>query len=340
MTSQSTPRIRRIATEEAFMIPEQLGALKEFVASGGDDPDVDMWKVLLSKDAEVRISQLLDSRGDRIRKMDEYGVDVFVLSLTSPGVQMLPADRAAALARLANDYLAETVRSHPGRYAGLATIAPQDPAWSVKEMERAIRQLGLNGFVINSHTNGEYLDDPKFWPILEAAEALDAPIYLHPRAPSKAMAQPYRIYNLENALWGYQAETGLHAIRMISSGLFDRFPNLKIVLGHMGEGIPFWLWRIDYMHSQNPMRPKVRKLPSEYFRDSFYITTSGMNWNPTLEFCMSVLGPDKIMFAIDYPYQRPAAAVAFMNNAPISLEDKQKIFATTAERVFKIAAPS
>jgi 5-carboxyvanillate decarboxylase len=314
MTSQSTPPLRRIATEEAFMIPEQLEVLKEFVASGGDDPDIDMWKVLLSKEAEVRISQLLDSRGDRIRKMDEYGVDVFVLSLTSPGVQMLPTDRAAALARLANDYLAETVRSHPGRYAGLATIAPQDPAWSVKEMERAIRQLGLNGFVINSHTNGEYLDDPKFWPILEAAEALDAPIYLHPRAPSKAMAQPYRIYNLENALWGYQAETGLHAIRMISSGL----------------------WRIDYMHSQNPMRPKVRKLPSEYFRDSFYITTSGLNWNPTLEFCMSVLGPDKIMFAIDYPYQRPAAAVAFMNNAPISLEDKRKIFATTAERVFKI----
>lgn len=335
MTPATRP-FRRIATEEAFMIPEQLEAIKDFVASGLDDPDIDMWKVLLSKEAEVRISQLLDSRGDRLKKMDEYGVDVFILSLTSPGVQMLAADRARPLAALANDRLAEMVRAHPTRYAGLATIAPQDPAWSTTEMERAIKSLGLNGFIINSHTDGGYLDEERFWPILEAAEALDAPIYIHPRAPSKAMAAPYRVYHLENALWGYQAETGLHAIRMISSGLFDRFPKLRIVLGHMGEGIPYWLWRIDYMHKQNPMRPQLKRLPSEYFKENFYVTTSGMNWNPTLEFCLSVLGADRIMFAIDYPYQRPAGAVSFMDSAPISEADRRKIYFENAERVFRL----
>lgn len=317
------------------MIPEQLEAIRRRLKSGIDDPDLDMWRVLEADPKQVLISRLLDA-DERRRWMDELGVDLFILSLTTPGAQMFDAEEGTALAALANDRLAETIASDPKRYAGLASLAPQDPARAVREMERAISQLGFCGVIINSHTHGEYLDETKYWPILEAAEALDAPIYIHPRAPSQAMAGPFRVYNMDNALWGYQADTGLHAMRMISSGLFDRFPRLKIVLGHLGEGIPFWLWRIDYMHRQNPGRPKLAKMPSQYFLDNFTVTTSGMNWMPALDFCLSVLGPDRIMFAIDYPYQRPAIAVRFLDEAPLSDDVKRKIFQDNAERIFKL----
>lgn len=317
------------------MIPEQLDAIRRYLKSGIDDPDLDMWRVLETDPKKVLISRLLDA-DERRRWMDELGVDLFILSLTTPGAQMFDADEGTALAALANDRLAETIASDPRRYAGLASLAPQDPARAVQEMERAINRLGFCGVVINSHTHGEYLDEKKYWPILEAAEALDAPIYIHPRAPSRAMAGPFRVYNMDNALWGYQADTGLHAMRMISSGLFDRFPRLKIVLGHLGEGIPFWLWRIDYMHRQNPARPKLAKLPSQYFLDNFTVTTSGMNWMPALDFCLSVLGPERIMFAIDYPYQRPAIAVRFLDEAPLTDDVKRQIFQDNAERIFKL----
>lgn len=317
------------------MIPEQLDAIRRYLKSGIDDPDLDMWRVLETDPKKVLISRLLDA-DERRRWMDELGVDLFILSLTTPGAQMFDADEGTALAALANDRLAETIASDPRRYAGLASLAPQDPARAVQEMERAINRLGFCGVVINSHTHGEYLDEKKYWPILEAAEALDAPIYIHPRAPSRAMAGPFRVYNMDNALWGYQADTGLHAMRMISSGLFDRFPRLKIVLGHLGEGIPFWLWRIDYMHRQNPARPKLAKMPSQYFLDNFTVTTSGMNWMPALDFCLSVLGPERIMFAIDYPYQRPAIAVRFLDEAPLTDDVKRQIFQDNAERIFKL----
>ena len=235
----------------------------------------------------------------------------------------------------------QLIARHPTRYAGLATIAPQDPKRAVKEMERAIRTLKLNGVMINSHTNGEYLDELKFWPILEAAAGLDVPIYIHPRSPSPAMAQPYRKYHLEHAIWGYAVETGLHAVRLIMSGVFDKYPTLKIVIGHMGENIPYALYRMDWMHARAPVamdRPKLALTPSEYFRRNFMITTSGVNWHPALKFCIEVLGADNIMWAVDYPYQETHEAVRFMNDAPISDEDKAKIFHRNAERVFRIPA--
>ena len=147
---------------------------------------------------------------------------------------MFHVDTATALASLVNDRIAEAVRKHPARFAGLATLAPQDPKRAVAEMERAIQRLKLNGFIINSHTNNEYLDQQKFWPILEAAEGLDAPIYIHPRAPADGMAAPFRDYRLEAAVWGYGVEVGTHAVRLMMSGVLDRFPKLKVVIGHMG----------------------------------------------------------------------------------------------------------
>ena len=202
-----------------------------------------------------------------------------------------------------------------------------------------MRALKLNGLIINSHTNGEYLDEARYWPILEAAAAHHAPIYIHPRAPSPQMAGAYRAYTLEHAIWGFQAEAGLHGLRLIMSGVFDRFPNLKIVLGHMGEGLPYWLYRLDAMYQSFKVadRPQLKQLPSAYVKQNFLITTSGMNWSPALKFCIEVLGADNLMFAIDYPFVDSGDSVRFLREAPICDEDKAKIFHRNAERVFGIA---
>jgi len=337
--ASSKKSYRRIATEEAWSIPEQMEAMREMAMSAQEyDPDLFLWKIMTDSKGPV-YSRLLDVDDERLRIMDRHGVNVHVLSLTSTGVQMLDADRGTALATLANDRLAEAIRRHPDRYAGLATLAPQDPQRAVKEIDRVVGKLKLNGFIINSHTNDEYLSERKYWPVLEAIASHDVPLYIHPRAPRPAMARAYRTDHLEHAIWGYQAETGLHALRLITSGVFDHFPKLKIVLGHMGEAIPYWLYRIDWMHGKSIIgfdRPKLKRRPSEYFKENFYITTSGMNWHPVLHFCINVLGADRIMFAIDYPYQESGEAVEFMNSAPISEEDKDKIFHKNAEQVFRI----
>jgi predicted TIM-barrel fold metal-dependent hydrolase len=260
-----------------------------------------------------------------------------VLAMTSTGVQQLEVEEATRVAENGNDLLAEAIKRHPTRYAGLATIPVQDPKRAVKEMERAITKLKLNGVMINSHTNGEYLDEDKYWPILEAASGLDATVYIHPRAPSPAMREPYRRYQLEHAIWGYAVEVGLHAVKLLMCGVFDKYPNLRIVIGHMGENIPYALYRMDWMHGHFSFdRPKLKLTPSEYFKRNFTITTSGVNWVPALEFCIGVLGADNIMWAVDYPYQETVEATQWLNDAPISDADKAKIFHQNAERLFKI----
>jgi 5-carboxyvanillate decarboxylase len=283
---------------------------------------------------------LLDLEGERLRVMDEYGVDMQVLSLTSPGVQMFDADTATDLAIVANDVLVETIRRHPTRFAGLASFAPHSPTRAAKEMQRAVHSLKLNGFIVNSHTNNEYLDDPKFWPIFEAAEDLGRPLYIHPRAPSDGMAEPFRAYGMEAAVWGYGMETGTHAVRLMFSGLFDRFPRLKIILGHMGEAIPFWFWRMDFMHTRMKATGRTRKTdlkPSEYFKRNFAITTSGVESPEALEYSIKVLGVENVMWAIDYPYQPTAPAVAFMDAAPIPADQKEQVYCRNAERIFHIS---
>ena len=338
MTPVAAPDYRRIATEEAFAIPEQFDAWRELLRSQ-QSYDPDLFLARAQTDGGQLSQRLLDLDDERLKIMDGAGIAMQLLSLTSTGVQALATEPAVALAALANDRLAAAIERHPDRYAGLAAIAPQDPARAVKELERAISKLKLNGVIINSHTHGEYLDEEKFWPILEAAAALEAPIYIHPRSPSPGMAQPYRKYHLEHAIWGYAVETGLHAVRLIMSGVFDRYPKLMIVLGHMGENIPYALYRMDWMHSRAPVamdRPKLKLRPSDYFRQNFLITTSGVNWHAPLKFCIEVLGADNIMWAVDYPYQETHEAVRYMNEAPISEADKHKIFHGNAERVFRI----
>ena len=249
----------------------------------------------------------------------------------------MEAEAGTALARRANDVLAKVVRGNPQRFAGLASVAPQNPEAAADEVDRAMQELGLNGVVINSHTNGEYLDEPKYDPILAALARNKAPLYLHPRVPPASMIGPLSDYAMMGPVWGFGADTGLHGVRLILGGVFDRYPDLTVVLGHMGEGIPNWLWRIDNQvernrelageHFDGPARR-----PNSYFETNLYITTSGVNSHANLKFAIDVVGSDRIMFAIDYPFEPSAESVEFLETTPISLDDYEKIAHRNAEK--------
>jgi 5-carboxyvanillate decarboxylase len=332
---------KRIATEEAWAPADLLDTYRRMAATKSiDDPGfIALWTRL---GARKQLSERLADIGEgRIADMDASGIDIQILSLTSPGVQVFDAATATSLAADTNDQLTDAIRKYPSRFAGLAAVAPQDPKAAVKEMDRAVRTLGLKGVIINSHTRGEHLDDPKFWDIFEAAEALNVPIYIHPQGPPPAMIGPYVERGLEGALWGFAAETGLHALGIIRSGALDRFPKLRIVLGHLGEALPFWLFRLDYMNKT--ARPAIRsgaarleKQISEYMKENIFVTTSGMAWSPAITFVQSVLGMDRVLYAMDYPYQFEPDEVIATDAVPISDADKTKLFQTNAERVFSL----
>ena len=205
-----------------------------------------------------------------------------------------------------------------------------------------MKSLGLKGAIVNSHTRGEYLDDQKFWPIFEAAEALQVPVYLHPNAPSAGMIGPFLERGLDGAIFGFAVETGLHLLRIIVSGVFDRFPRLKMVVGHLGEGLPYWLFRIDFMHNRMVAAnryasvQKLERKPSDYVRENIYVTTSGMAWEPPILYAQSVLGVDRVMYAMDYPYQFVPEEVMVTDNLPISAADKRKLYQSNAEIVFSL----
>jgi 5-carboxyvanillate decarboxylase len=338
---------KRIATEEAFATKEIIQAYRDLLARNGSS-DIGfnslMGYYLTNPSDRTRLvsERLQDLGARRIADMDATGIDVQILSLTSPGVQIFDADTAVGLARSANDELAAAIAAHPTRYAALAAVAPQDPAAAAKELERAVQKLGFKGAIVNSHTHGEYLDDPKFWDILAAAEALDVPLYIHPNTPSNAMIKPFMERGLDGAVFGFAVETGLHALRLVVSGAFDRFPRLKVVLGHLGEGLPYWLFRIDFMHGASvrsgryASQPKLERRASEYLRDNFYYTTSGMAWTPPIRYVQSVMGMDRVMYAMDYPYQFVPEEVNVTDELPIGYEDLKAFYQTNAERVFKL----
>jgi 2,3-dihydroxybenzoate decarboxylase/5-carboxyvanillate decarboxylase len=336
-------QLRKIATEEACSVPEVAAQLRQASRTLGPSLDLPLVGSIYNAAPDEQppyLPELLDIGAGRLADMDANGVDMHLLSLTAPGVQMFDADTAVELARIANDALAAAKNQHPTRFAALASFAPQDPKRAVKEMERAIDELGMNGFIVNSHTNNQYLDEQKFWPILEVAEAMERAIYIHPRAPSDGMAAPFRDYAMETAIWGYGMETGTHAVRLMLAGVFDRFPKLRIVLGHMGEAVPFWLWRLDFMGrptNVNFRRTRPNKLlPSEYFRQNFAITTSGVEDHLALRYSIDRIGVDNVMWAIDYPYQPTTPAVQFIDTAPLSDAEKHKVAHSNAERIFRI----
>ncbi len=334
-------KYKRIGTEAAFATQPQLDGFRDIGKYLAEGADLSFTQILLgdSDYAKDMTPRLLNIGEGRIAEMDDGGVAMQVLSLTSPGVQLFSADTAVSIARESNDILAEAIAKHPSRFAGLAALSPQDPKRAVVEMERAVTRLGLNGFIVNSHTDGHYLDEEQNWPILEAAEALGRPIYIHPRSLPETSIAPFRPYGLGGASWGYAVETGTHGMRLLFSGVFDRFPNLKIVLGHMGEGIPYWVYRFDHMYEtarRNWGTGGLVNTPSFYLKRNMMITTSGMFSESVLKYCLEVIGPDNIMWAADYPYQNNREAAAFLDAAAIPETQKIQIYSGNAERIFHL----
>jgi 5-carboxyvanillate decarboxylase len=340
----------RIAAEEAWAPGELLERYRRLLEEkpGSWDPGFrSLWGFFLGAKprATALVRRIQDLDDERLRDMDATGIALQLVFLTAPGVQVFDAATAVSLARDTNDQLVQSIRKHPGRYAGLAAIAPQDPASAAKELERAVTKLGMKGAVVNSHTQGEYLDQPQYWPIFEAAQALDVPIYLHPNTPPPAMIAPFLPRGLDGAIYGFAVETGLHLLRIIVGGVLDRFPRLKIAVGHLGEGLPFWLFRLDYMHRSMVVseryagaRPLAKK-PSEYLRENVWVTTSGMQWAPAILFCQQVLGPERVLYAMDYPYQFVPEEVKVTDELPVSEAVRLMLYRANAERLFGIALP-
>jgi 2,3-dihydroxybenzoate decarboxylase len=333
----------RIATEEAFLTPAVLAGYRRLLAEGVDDPGfVSLWGFYSgspSARATATLERLLDVDARRLGDMDATGIDRAIIALTAPGVHVFDADEAKALAAEANDQLADACRRHPLRFVGMTAVAPQDPAWSAREIERG-HALGFKAVILNGHIRGEYTDDAKFWPLFEAAEALDTPVYLHPQGPPKGLIGPLLERGLDGAVYGFGVDTGLHLLRLIVMGVFDRFPKLKLVVGHGGEALPYWAYRLDYMHAAGLRSGryaflKPLALPiSGYFKRNIYVTFSGVAWEPAIQFCRSTLGADRILYAMDYPYQYQPEEVAVQDAMDMSLADKKAFFQGNAQRVF------
>ncbi len=340
MSDAQACRPRIIAVEEAYANEAWIDELRALSPPPGEQPEQDFMNLVT--DIPVMRRALTDFEL-RLKVMDKAGVDMHLLSFTAPGVQMHEKQRAAELAAEINDELAAIVKRRPDRFAGIGSIAPQDPDCAAREIERIMGPLGLSGIVINSHTYGRYLDEPECEPILAAAEATGATIYLHPRVPSPAMLAPCNNYGMLASLWGFAVETGTHALRLIMSGAFDRFPRLHVVLGHAGEALPYWMYRLDNMAKKTwavggpklGMR-KLALMPSEYLRRNFGVTTSGMEDPEVLMFCINKLGEENVMFAIDYPYEDSAHAVEFLKTAPLTPHQRALFSHKNAERFFRI----
>lgn len=335
----------RIATEEAFATREQIDALLRLIREGKADRGVtSLWGFYGASPSERAVEildRLLDLDHRRIADMDATGIDVAVLSLTAPGVQAFSGDEAKPMVRRANDLLAESVARHPARFVGMTSIAPQDPQWSADEIARG-KALGFRGVMVNSHTQGEYLDAPKFDPIFRACVEADQPLYIHPQTPPDSMIGPMLEAGLDGAIFGFGVETGMHLLRIITSGVFDRYPALNIIVGHMGEALPYWLYRLDYMHQAGVrsrryefLKP-LKKSIAGYMRENVYVTTSGMAWAPAIKFAQEVLGADRVMYAMDYPYQYVPDEVRAHDLLDIPDEIKKKLMQANAERVFKL----
>jgi uncharacterized protein len=290
-------------------------------------------------DRAARLFEQLSDVGDkRIAEMDAAGIDMQVLSLTSPGLEQVEAAPAMALAREANDFLAEAIAKNPKRFAGFAVLPTAAPDKAGEELERMVRDHGFKGAVINGHNRGRYLDDKFFWPILERAERLNVPIYLHPTPPPQAVIDasyggfaPIVTEMFAGPGWGWHIETAVHVLRMILGGVFDQYPKLQIVVGHMGETLPFMLQRVDVM----PVAmTKIKRTISTYLRENVHYTFSGFNFTPTFLDLLLQVGVDRIMFSADHPYASMAEARAFLDRLPVSVADKERIAHGNAERLF------
>jgi uncharacterized protein len=288
------------------------------------------------------VEGLRDIGEGRIAEMDAAGIDVQVLSLTSPGVEQLEASEAVALAREANDHLAEAVRHHPNRFAGFAALPTAAPEAAADELERRVREHGFVGALINGHTRGRYLDDTYFWPILERAEALGTPIYLHPTPPPRAVVEASYVGNyapgvtglLATAAWGWHIETATHVLRLVLGGAFDRYPGLQLVIGHLGECLPFMLPRLEMALPEEAT--KLHRSVGDYLRENIHYTFGGFNWRPAFLDLLLQVGAGRIMFSTDHPYASMTQARAFLDQLPVSSADREQISHSNAERLLRL----
>lgn len=274
----------------------------------------------------------------RVAKMDAAGIEVQVLSLSAPGVEQSPAEEAIALARAANDAVAEAVRRHPDRLAAFAAVPTPAPDQAADELERAVTELGFKGAAINGHVRGAYLDDRRFEPILERAQALQVPIYLHPTPPPQPVMDTYFAgfspdvsYGFATGAWGWHIETAVHVVRMILGGVFDRLPRLQVAIGHMGEALPFMLPRLDV--ALPPDVTTLERPVGAYLRENVHYTFAGFNWTSTFLPLVQQVGVDRIMFSADHPYRSMTEARAFLDLAPVSPADRERIAHVNAERL-------
>lgn len=316
---------RKIAFEEHFMAPGFERYSKAFLQFIAPETAQDLGRRLADIDAL------------RLQEMDQAGIDLAILSQTGPGVQG-EADRAAAVRGAAqnNDYLASRIQRHPTRFAGFAALAMQDPAAAAAELERTVTQLGFKGALVNGHTQGRYYDDPAFDVVWERLQALEVPLYLHPidfpQIPRTLQDHP----EIQGASWGWGVETASHALRLLFGGVFDRFPGLRIVLGHMGEGLPFQRWRLDSRFAAYPFGVSLRRRPSEYIGSNILITTSGVCSHAALAGAIAEMGAEAVMFSVDYPYESTAVAAQFIDGAPLDEHTRALVCHGNARRLFRL----
>jgi predicted TIM-barrel fold metal-dependent hydrolase len=323
----------KIGLEEHFAIPETLNDSKGFLGDA-------VWPELEHR--------LLDLQDLRLRLMDRHGMELMLLSLNAPAVQGIPdPERAAAIARRANDFLAAEVRKRPQRFQGLAALAMQDPDEATRELSRCVKELGFRGALVNGFSQIRdpgsmvYLDDPRYRGFWAECEKLDVAFYLHPRNPLPSAAQIYDGHPwLLGPTWAFGQETAVHALRLMASGLFDAHPRLRIILGHLGEGLPYSIWRVDNRNAwtkQPPRYPAKKKL-GEYFQQNFYLTTSGNFRTQTLIDAMLEIGADRILYSTDWPFENIDHAADWFDTAPISEADRRKIGRDNAVRLFRLGA--
>lgn len=281
---------------------------------------------------------LFDLGAGRIAAMDAAGIDVQVVSITTPGAQVGDAEAASALARDSNDRAYAAVRQYPDRLAAFATVPTPAADAGVAEFERAIDQLGFKGAMITGHTHGAFLDDKAFWPLFELAQHKDVPIYIHPGTPHPAAMQTYfaGYEDLARPAWGFALDASTHFLRILFSGAFDAFPRLRIILGHLGEGLPFGLHRLNDHTLAAARNRGLKKQPIDYIRENLVVTTSGNFCNASLRCTIDMLGIDNVLFSVDWPYESNTIAARFLDQAPLSDADKEKIAFRNAERVLKL----
>jgi predicted TIM-barrel fold metal-dependent hydrolase len=313
-----------IALEEHFQDPEVGATYGSFDANR----------------APPLVQRLEDLGALRIKEMDAAGIDLQVISHSAPAMQkMTDVEAAVRLARRANDRLAEAVRAHPARFAGFAALPTPAPKAAADELERAVTQLGFKGAMIHGLTNGRFHDEREFWPIFERAQALDVPIYFHPSVPAQPVIDSYyktyvdAVPGILRAAWGFTVETATQGVRLVLSGVFDAYPGLEVIFGHLGEGLPFYAWRIN-MALERDWKPN--RSFREVFAQHFYVTTSGFWSDPALLCTIQELGLDRIMFSVDWPFAPNQPATEWLHSVPLCAEDRAKLAGGNAKKLLKL----